>query len=718
MTAISLRRQAFVAFVAMQDIRPRFRPDIITHAYDGNQGGGSIVLEDPVANKFFRISPYELELLEVLDGTRTLSEALERLRLHGRHFTTEHATSLVEQFSRAGLLLGTSFGTSAAQATWKKTIDREAKKRSLTKMYYAYVPILNPDRFLSRTLILWRLLVNRMTALLVLPLGPGAAYLLVTGLDRLETAYLFFFNFQNLLVLWIAIAVVKLVHEFSHAYTAKSFGLRVPEMGLAFLIFFPCLYCNTTAAWELADRKQRIAIAAAGIVAEVVVAVFATYVWYFSSPGLTNSIAFYLIAISLVSSFLFNGNPLLKFDGYFVLTDVLGIPNLQTKAFGYVRHLFLNRVLGIESVRAGQASSRERTIFVIYGVSAYLYRVALYFGIVCGVYSRFDKTIGFILGSVWLSLFIGRPLIRSVKTLSARRGEIHPRTRGVAVMGLLMGTCVLAAVIPWSSNSVYPCYLESAELRQIAIPAGAPVKDVFVRQGDLVKADQVLITLDPTPLHYALKAKETDLLQIKKEMEIVETTEKDLPKLELKRIELSQAQDAVEKVKWDISHTEWSSPFDGVVTKLSPALQPGAQPGRGAVVGEVAKTRMCQAVGLVPENDVAMVQPGTEVKVYFPFRGGQAFRLNVREVSLFKVEDLEASPFSSRFGGEIATEAKQEDVKDSPLEPHYVCRAGFLNGIGIPLGMTGRMIVQRPPRSILRRSIDRVYRTFYREIAS
>ncbi len=264
----------------MQDIKPRFRPDIVTHAYDGNQGSGSIVLEDPVANKFFRISPYELELLKVLDGTRTVSEALERLRLHGRYFTKEHASKLLEQFSRAGLLLGTSFGASNVQAAWKKSIDREAKQRSLTKLYYAYVPLLNPDKFLSRTLRLWRMFVNRVTAILFFPLVPGAVYLLIVGLSRLETEYLFFFNLRNLLVLWIAIACVKLVHEFSHAYTAKGFGLRVPEMGLAFLIFFPCLYCNTTAAWQLADRKQRIAIATAGILSEMVLAVVATYVWY------------------------------------------------------------------------------------------------------------------------------------------------------------------------------------------------------------------------------------------------------------------------------------------------------------------------------------------------------------------------------------------------------------------------------------------------------
>ncbi len=334
----------------------------------------------------------------------------------------------------------------------------------------------------------------------------------------------------------------------------------------------------------------------------------------------------------------------------------------------------------------------------------------------CGVYLRFDKTVGFILGAVWFSLFIGRPLARSAKNIIGRRGEMHPRSRGVVVVSLLAAALVLGIALPWSSNSIYPCYLESAEVRQIAIPASAPVQDVLVRQGDLVTRDKVLIILDPIPLGYSLRAKETELLRIKKEMEVIETSEKELPKLDLKYIELSQAQDAVDQVRWDLSHAQWVSPFDGVVSKLSPKLQTGAQPGRGVVVGEVAKTRACLAVGLVPENDVALVQPGAEVEVWFPFRGGQSFRLTVREVSLFKTEDLEASPFSSRFGGEIATEPKQDGLKDAPLEPHYMCKADFPNELGIPLGMTGRLIVKHPPRSILTRIIDRTYRTFYREI--
>jgi putative peptide zinc metalloprotease protein len=458
-----------------KEVKLKFRPDIVRHWFDERGGGRSLVLEDPVANRFFRISPYELELLKVLDGTRSLTEAIERLRLHGRHFTVEHATRLVEQFARAGLLLGTQYGSSKYQAFLKNRMASVAKQRSLTRLYFLFIPILNPDRFLDRTLWLWRLLVNRFTAALFALLVPGAIYLLISGVSRIAGQFSFFFNLQNLLVLWIALAVMKLVHEFSHAYTAKGLGLRVPEMGIAFLIFFPCLYCNTTTAWQLADRKQRMSIAAAGVISEAVVAVIATYIWYFSKPGLVNSVAFFLMAVSLISSLLFNGNPLLKFDGYFILTDWLRMPNLQQRAFGRIRYLFFNKVLGMEAVQVGRTEFKERLIQITYGVSAFIYRIFLYTGIVIGVYYRFDKTVGAILGLLAFLLFVARPIVMGGANLVKNRSELGFRPRGLLVFALILGWSDLpahAAVVPKLNLSVLRRVFSSASDRRTKRSAG------------------------------------------------------------------------------------------------------------------------------------------------------------------------------------------------------------------------------------------------------
>lgn len=696
--------------------KPKFRPDLKRHSYEEKSGELSVILEDPASGKYFRLSRYEFDLLNTFDGTITISDAVEQLRLRGRYFDPDYATKLVDQFARSGLLLGTAYGTSRVQAAYKSRLREELKKRSIFKIFYFYLPLFNPDHFLERTLPVYRLVVNRFTATLMIPAALGAIFLMINSRAKLEDQFYFFFNLSNILWLWFAIAGVKLVHEFAHGYTAKSFGLRVPEMGIALLIFLPRPYCDTTAAWRLADGDQRTAVALAGIFSEMVLAVFGCYVWYFTKPGIVNSISFYLVVVSSVSSLMFNGNPLLKFDGYFVLIDRLRIPNLQIKALQQIRYLFWNRVLGVSAITAPPAQKGERKIFVLYGVCAFLYRVFLVFAITSAVYYRFDKTIGLIMGSAAFALFIIRPIIQGGINFVKRRSEMSYHPAGLAAFVLSAAGCLILAILPWSDHTVYPCYLESSQVMEIAVPADAPVSEVFVRQGNMVEADSPILRLDLLSLDYALRDKVKEREYIQSEIAIIQNGQEDFEKLELKYIDLAQADDAVNKAAADLEKVVWKAPFKGAVVKFSENVQAGARPGKGAVVGELADLRKCSVAGLIPETDIARVNPGAEVEVWFPFNEGRSFTLRVSEIIPFKAEDLESSPLSSRFGGEIAVESREEGAKDSPLEPQYLCKMDFDNKDHLPLGMTGRLIIPHPPRSLMTRVISGAYHTFHREV--
>ena len=326
--------------------RIKFRVDLEAHKYDDVEDKDTIVLKDPVSGKYFYLSTYEYRLLKTLDGNRTLQEAIDRLAESGYYYSLEEASAIVGKAAQLGLVLGTKFGTAQFQDYLRNQIETSKKSGRLSSIYFMFIPLLNPDKFLEKTLWIAKLFGNKLTLGLVALALPGAIWCITSGFERIQTEYLFFFNLENLLYLWITIALAKLIHEFAHAYMAKSFGLHVPQMGVAFLIFFPCLFCNTTDAWQLADRKQRIAISGAGILVEAALATACAYVWYFTAPGIVNSLAFYLMAISFISTVVFNGNPLMRFDGYFMLMDWLRLPNLSTRALAYVKYLFMNRVLG------------------------------------------------------------------------------------------------------------------------------------------------------------------------------------------------------------------------------------------------------------------------------------------------------------------------------------------------------------------------------------
>ena len=274
----------------------------------------------------------------------------------------ENVTAILERASKMGLLLGTAFETADMQTKLKEQHIQAKKTQRYSSVFFAFIPLVNPDRFLDKTLWIFKLLCNRLTAALLAFCGCRSR--LPCSLKACRESpgqYMFFFNLENLLYLWVTIAITKLVHEFAHAYVAKGYGIRVPQMGVAFLIFFPCLFCNTTDAWRLGDRKQRIAIALAGIIAEIILAVLATYVWYFTKPSILNSLAFYLLAVASISTVLFNGNPLIRFDGYFALSDALRIPNLMVKSRNYIKYIVWNKALGVARFpESGTYSPRTR----------------------------------------------------------------------------------------------------------------------------------------------------------------------------------------------------------------------------------------------------------------------------------------------------------------------------------------------------------------------
>jgi putative peptide zinc metalloprotease protein len=696
--------------------RPKFRPDI--QASEQKEGGEKFVLlKDPVTEQYYRITPFEYRLLKTLDGQVTLEDALERLKSLGYYYSPEDARLIVGKAAEFGLLLGTRFGTAEFQRHLRDRISKAKKERTLASLYFMFIPVLNPDRFLERTLWLYRKLVNKWTAVAAGVLALGGIVLVIAGSSRIETEFLFFFNLENLIYLWVTIAITKLVHEFAHAYSAKSYGLHVPQMGIAFLIFFPCLYCNTTDAWQLADRRQRMAISAAGIVAEGMIAVLSAYVWYFTRPGVINSLALYLMAVSFVSTALFNGNPLLKWDGYFILMDYLRLPNLATKSLNYLKYLFMNRVLGISLVANPAANPREVFIFTTYGIAAFLYRIFLYTAIVVGLYYRFDKLLAVVLAFLAIVVFGIRPLVKGIGSIYQKRAELHPRLTGAIVFALMVAVGIGILCFPVSTKSVYPCFLDSAKIQKLTVPLKTSVKDVLIRDGMAVQEGTLLFTLDTSPLKLTLRKKEIEREIIKEKIKQALLDDKKMARSRELLIQLSQIGHEIDILRVDFNRAESgiTAPFSGVVVKVDHRLQDGFQPGDGTIVGELKSQGERVVRILIPEKDMEQVREGQKVEVWFPTPGSLLYTGAVTEIKSFSENDLADSPFSSRLGGEIATEARDSKRLDAPLEAQYVCSANLSSDAAILLGTTGRCAVASPPKSILSRAIGAAIQMFNRE---
>jgi putative peptide zinc metalloprotease protein len=344
--------------------------------------------------------------------------------------------------------------------------------------------------------------------------------------------------------------------------------------------------------------------------------------------------------------------------------------------------------------------------------------MTLYAAIVTGVYYRFDKILGIVLAAVALALFVIRPVWAGLRTLYLARSEMAPRTRGLAVSGGIMAVTAVLVFVPWSSTSVYPCFVASEKIQKLTVPLQTLVKTVCVREGSVVRKGDPLFHLDTSFLLLKLRQIDIERNIISREIHTLLLDEKLMSKAERKEVELRQAEAEAMLVRKRLRLAETASiaPFDGVVTNVDPRLQDGFQPGEGVVVGEVQSPLHLVIHALVPAEDLHRIGEGQDVEIWLPVGTGKILRNRIGSIKSYSETDLRNSPFSSRLGGELATEVIGEKKEDVPLEPQYDCSVRVLNKDGsILLGMTGRMAVASRPKSVAGRLWEEAFKTFHRE---
>ncbi|WP_176014251.1 M50 family metallopeptidase [Victivallis sp. Marseille-Q1083] len=399
---------------------------------------------DPVADRYFQLDEALLTLSGFLKDALPLDELLARgaaagldreTVLQGVLFLKHHHLLRLppeEAMAAAGKVAALERGM-----LWQKV---------LSSYLFLQFTLCRPDRFLTRTLPWVRMIFNRPVVWLLL-LSAAAGYL---GLIRHWTAvgdmFAHSLSRRGLINYALAVTAVKIIHELAHAYVAKSYGVRVRRFGLGFIVFLPRLFTDVTDGWQLSDRRGRIWIDAAGIAAEVAIGGLAALMWAASSPGALHTVCFYLFAVSALNTVFVNGNPLIRYDGYFLLMDALGIHNLQQRSLQEVRRRFQHHVLGMP---AGPAPERSGWLLV-YGIASFIYRLFLYTAIIMVVYFRFTKTIGLALLLLEFYLLVWRPLRREFQWYWRQRERLRPARAVLFGGGLLVLLGILALPLPWT----------------------------------------------------------------------------------------------------------------------------------------------------------------------------------------------------------------------------------------------------------------------------
>lgn len=482
---------------------PRLRPDIEIFAGPLEKDGSpTFVIHDPVAGVFSKIGWATAEVLQRLRSGQTTGSLIKELQKQTTIRTNpEEVNALCEDAYNQGLTLDST--VKPPEKLYEAAMQKKQNIATWLLFHYLYfrIPLLWPDRFLTAALPWARWFTSKGAKALYLLCAFMGLYFLVQRFETYVSTFLHFFSFKGAVAYFFTIVLVKAAHEFGHAFTAKHFGVRVPAMGVAFMVFMPVAFSDVTDAWRLRNRRKRLAIALAGIKVELVVGVIALALWGLTPPGIVNSICFLLSSTTLISTVLVNMNPAMRFDGYYILSDLWGIDNLTSQTTLFTKWFIRRHLFGINLPCPMQKPPPRRQVQILaYSFFAWTYRFFLYLGIAMIVYYKFTKTVGMILFITEIGVFIVRPVVMEVKMLVKMKNMIKVNLK----LGILLGAVLVFlfwAGIPLPRTRTAPALYVSQQVQTLYAPGGGQVKDVFAKRGDRVGPGDVILQMESRALN-------------------------------------------------------------------------------------------------------------------------------------------------------------------------------------------------------------------------
>ncbi len=465
------------------------------------------VLHDKSNGRFHRLTPAAWRLISAMDGRNSLPQILSTAT-HPDFYSAdedvpdrEDLIHLLQYLHVADLLICDMPPNTRELFARREQKKQQRWQRLLMNPLTWNIPLGNPDPLLDKLLPLARLLASRWMGFLWLIvvgyalLQAGAHWQSLTQgqLDRLLTP-------GNLLLLWLTYPIFKILHELGHGLFTKVWGGQVNECGVVFVAGTPLPYVDASAATGFYAKRQRLMVSAAGMAVELFLAALALLLWIQLSEGFFRDFLYNIIVIGSVSTLFFNGNPLMRFDGYHLLTDAFDLPNLATRANQQITYLIRRYAYGVIGVFSPAASKGEAWVLAGYSISAFIYRLFVLFFIILLVASYFP-TLGLFIGA-WLVFFqLVVPGIKSLlfiakdKQLAAQRPRVWAVTATVFAI-VLMG--ILFVPLPQSTSAEAILWLPD-EARVKAESAGE-VRELLVNDGERVHAGQVLLRLHNAPL--------------------------------------------------------------------------------------------------------------------------------------------------------------------------------------------------------------------------
>ena len=476
-------------------IIPYLRQDLeIFRGNSREDGSPAWLLYDAVRNKYFTVGLTAFRLIKNWRGGEDIQNFEKKINSQGIETTGEEIKSFIGFFQQNNLIIQPQ-GQGVPFLMQQKNSLKKSWIMNLIHSYLFFkIPLFTPDEWLGRTLNKVKFLGSKKIRNIIYILGFIGLFFVIQQFENFTKTFLYFFSLKGLMIYFITLVFVKCLHELGHAYIAKYHGCRVSAIGIAFLVFFPFLYTDTTDAWRLRNHKDRLLINFAGILTELHLALIATFVWGVLPEGGLKSAAFFIATTSWISSIAINVSPFMRFDGYYVFSDWLKAENLQPRSFALAKWKIRETLFGFNHKPPEEISPSRRWTFIIYAWSTWVYRFFLFIGIALLVYYFAFKVLGIILFAIEIYWFIMLPIIKEMKQWWMMRSEMKLNKQTFRTISILTIT-LMVLFLPWKSSMKIPAVYISEKYSKIYSPYPAKIKSVFITKDQEVEAGQNLIEL-------------------------------------------------------------------------------------------------------------------------------------------------------------------------------------------------------------------------------
>ncbi len=678
------------------------------------EGVPTWTIVDPVRNKYFQIEWQVYQLLE-----RWSAGTIESLvKVITRDTTSRLRVEDVEDFVR--FLYANNLTEQSASGQTKDYVEQQAARQEawwqwlLHHYLFIKIPLLRPDVWLRMTLPLVAPFYTVAAAWLFTALACAGLFLVSRQWETFLSTFLYFFNWRGAVMYGAVLCAVKAVHELGHAYTATRYGCRVSTIGVAFMVMMPVLYSDVSDAYRLTDKRKRLAVAAAGVVAELGLAAVATVLWAFLPDGTFRSLAFIVATSSWIMSLSVNLNPLMRFDGYYLLADGLGIPNLQDRAFAFGQWRLREWLFAPGAAPPEVVGASRRHSLVTYAWAVWCYRIVLFTGIAIMVYHYFFKLLGIALFLVEMVFFIGLPIWRELEVWWSRRA-VFASTRRFALTMAIVAIGVMLLCIPWEGRISVPAVLQSANYATVYPPAPGRIVSVRAALGQVVQEGDPLLVMETPELAKAARAAGIQVEQLALRIQRQAGNADDRAQASVIREALSAKQAELDGVMERQQDLFLRAPIAGVVADRAESLYPGRWIGTDVPVAYLVDPSQVRLIALVPVEDVRSLTPGQPARFIPHDLTRSARQARVLAVRDLDEHDVTVPYFASIYGGEIPV---RKDARGRLQAEQSVYRVEFeVTDHDEPLhqAVIGHAVVMGQPRSLAGRMWDRVAAVMIRE---